>query len=181
MSRGLSQRQLRVLGLAVTVSRLRNGAPVTYVPRLHPDWRVPVVTEGWADLTTPLAAHVLGGVGLRPKYGGSTVYLETTPAALNARSASSRAITSLMKRGLLAYRPRDMPGSRDVAGYVLTARGLAAGLPYELVVPDLERRLWLLRVSFPKEEEHRDWQLYDFLPSPVYELRSNISADAPER
>ena len=85
-----------------------------------------------------------------------------------------------MKRGLLAYRPRDMPGSRDVAGYVLTARGLAAGLPYELVVPDLERRLWLLRVSFPKEE-HRDWQLYDFLPSPVYELRSNISADAPER
>ena len=171
MSRGLSQQQLRILGLAVAVSRLRNGAPVTYVPRSHPEWRIPVVTEGSADLTTPLAAHVLGGVGLRPRQG-SNVYLETTQAALNARSAISRAITSLMKRGLLAYRPRDYPGPRDVAGYVLTARGLAAGLPYELVVPDLERRLWLLRNSFPKDEQ-QDWRLHDFLPSPTHELRAS--------
>ena len=166
MSRGLSRRQLRILGLAVAVSRLRNGMPMARSPVSHPDYRIPVVTGVWADISPALAAHVLGGVGLRPRAQCRHVWLETTPAALSIRSAMSRALSSLMKRGMLAYKPYRSEDHRLDHGYVLTASGLAAGLAHELIIPDLDRRLWLLKYEGTKEQRGK-WALYEFLPSPL--------------
>jgi hypothetical protein len=128
-----------------------------------------VVTGVWADLDTALAAHTVGGVGLRPKYRGhtwnSTVRLETTPVALGGRSAISRAIASLMRRGMLAYRPHRVGEHAFGSGYVLTATGLEAGLPHELTIADLDRRLWLLADRVRKERRN-SWEIAESLPPP---------------
>ena len=152
MSKGISTQQQQILGAAVAVSRIRNGQPVARVPQQHPGFRVPVVTGVWPDISTYTASHLVAGVGLRRKDRG-TSRLETTPAALATRSSISRAITSLLKRGLLAYRV-SRRGSDDheqfgqSGGYVLTATGLSAGLPHEPTVPDLALRLWLMDDSY---------------------------------
>jgi len=172
MSRGLSRLQLRILGLAVAVSRARNGVPMARTPVRHSDYRVRVVTGVWADIGTPLAAHVLGGVGLRPRgrIGDlQKVWLETTPAALSVRSVMSRALGSLLKRGLLAYKPYRSVEHHLDHGFVLTTTGLAAGLPHEPLVSDLERRLWLLKYGGTKERRP-DWCLNELLPSPALAL-----------
>jgi hypothetical protein len=151
MSKGISTQQRQILGLAVAVSRLRNGEPVPRTPQPHPHFRVPVVTGVWPDVSAYIAAHIVGGVGLRrdSKY---EAILETTPAALSARSSVSRAISSLFDRGLVAYRPSQgycQFGSRTW-GYALTFAGLAAGLPHEPTIPDLALRLWLMDHSYRK-------------------------------
>jgi hypothetical protein len=171
MSRGLSRKQLKLLGLAIAVSRLRNGVPLARSPVSHPDYRIPVVTGVWADISTPLAAHVLGKVGLRPRWeigGLQRVWLETTPHALSVRSAMSRALSSLMNRRMLAYKPYRAAQPHLDHGYVLTASGLAAGLTHELVVPELDRRLWLLKYKGTKERRV-EWVLRELLPSPAVE------------
>jgi hypothetical protein len=122
---------------------------------MHQGFRVPVVTGVWPDISSYIASHLVAGVGLRRK-DWCTSQLETTPAALAARSSISRAITSLLNRGLLAYRA-NRPGSSDyeqfgrAGGYVLTEAGVAAGLPHEPTpVPDLALRLWLMDDSHRK-------------------------------
>jgi hypothetical protein len=140
------------------------------VPISDPDYRIPVVLGVPPDLYTALAAHVVGGVGLLPHYRSqrsSSARLETTPEALGRRSATSRAIASLLKRGMLAYRPCHW----DHHGFVLTSAGLAAGLSHEPAIADLERRLWLLHKS-RRTEEHPNWWLSvdELLPSPPVDL-----------
>lgn len=154
MSKGISTQQRQILGAAVAVSRIRNGEPVARSPRWHPEFRVPVVTGVWPDISTYTASHLVAGVGLRRK-DRWTSRLETTPTALAIRSSISRAITSLLKRGMLAYRPYcsnngDYEQFGRTYGYVLTAAGLAAGLPHEPTVPDLALRLWLMDDNFQK-------------------------------
>jgi hypothetical protein len=155
MSKGISTQQGQILGAAVAISRIRNGQPVARTPQPHEGFRVPVVTGVWPDISTYIAAHIVGGVGLRRK-DRATSWLETTPAALATRSSISRAITSLLNRGLLAYRPHCSRSDGDYErfgrtyGYVLTAAGLAAGLPHEPAVPDLALRLWLMDDNFRK-------------------------------
>jgi hypothetical protein len=126
-----------------------------------------------------------------------------TPAALATRSSISRAITSLLNRGLLAYRPH-RSGSGDyeqfgqIYGYVLTAAGLSAGLPHEPNVPDLALRLWLM------DDNHRKawWaqrpvppivqaycqigidegcQAPRFLPAPVSQANRFLASDIKSR
>src|SRR5215831_7179171 len=106
MSKGLSRQQLRLLGLAVAVSRLRHRKPRAHVPMLDRDGKTLVVKGAQPDLTTALAAHVVGGCGLQPRLRGWPRYmLEATPVAMNRRSSISRAISSLRRRGLVAYKP----------------------------------------------------------------------------
>jgi hypothetical protein len=153
MSKGLSRQQCRILGLAVAISRLRNGAPVPRVPMPHRHWRVPVVTNGWPDVSIQIAVHVCGGAAIRRI--GSHWCLDTARPALTARASISRAISSLVQRELLALRVY-VQGETDLAtfgrndGYVLTAKGIAAGLPHEEEVPELALRLWRLDRNFRK-------------------------------
>src|SRR5215469_5309187 len=115
MSKGLTRQQLRLLGLAVAVSRLRHGQPKSHVPLIDPEYRLvaqqlrlrcgfPVVHHMPPDLTIELAVHIVGGVGLIPHKpptprlshsGWRLIHmqLETTPAALSARSAISREVS----------------------------------------------------------------------------------------
>jgi hypothetical protein len=156
------RRQQQLLGLAVAISRYHNGDPVARVPTPHPRYRIPVVQDKdiRPDIWTAIAAHIFGGVALRAQQTAGQVFLETTPAALAARSTFARALTSLLKRELLAYR-----GS----SYCLTAAGLAAGLPHEPDIPDLDRRLWLVGYSRSPygPAEHPEWHVRTrILPSP---------------
>jgi hypothetical protein len=166
MSRGLSRQQLQILGLAVAVSRLCNGTPLAHVPRSSTSYRVPITRNAWPDASVALAAHVLGGVVLRPRdRSGASVWLETTPAALNTRSAFSRAITSLLRRGLLVYVPHSYLSPLLACGYALTAAGLTIGAPNELAIADLERRIWLLNGT-GRRVWRPDWAISEALPSP---------------
>jgi hypothetical protein len=173
MSKGISTQQQQILGAAVAVSRIRNGQPVARTPQPHPGFHIPVVTGVWPDISCYIASHLVAGVGLRRK-DWFTSRLETTPAALAARSSISRAITSLLKRELLAYRPT-RPDSDDydqfgiTYGYVLTEAGLAAGLPHEPTVPDLALRLWLM------DDNHRKTWWHD--PTPIVQAYRQIGID----
>lgn len=151
MSRGISTQQQQILGAAVAISRIRNGKPVARTPQRHPRFRVPVVTGVWPDISTYTASHLVGRVCLC----GRNCWLsrrETTPTALATRSSISRAITSLLKRGLLAYRPPngDYEQFGGTWGYVLTTTGLSSGLPHKPDVPDLALRLWLMDDTYGK-------------------------------
>ena len=68
---------------------------------------MPVVEGQPYDILAPLAAHFLGGIKFLPDTTlgttHSTTKLEKTSAAMSMRSAASRAVASLEKRGLLAY------------------------------------------------------------------------------
>ena len=193
MSKGISTQQRQILGLAVAISRLRNGEPVARTPQPHPHFRIPIVTGVWPDISTYIAAHIVGGVGLR-RDGKYESILETTQTALTARSSISRAISSLLKRGLVAYRPYvqgDYAKFGREWGYALTSTGLAAGMPHEPVVPDLALRLWLMDDSYQKtwwngrNDAHQIAQAYTalgidttcqaprFLPSPGQDVPDN--------
>ena len=162
MSRGISRQQQRILGLAVAISRYRNGEPVARVPQPAGRYPIPTVRGRWPDVWTAIAAHILGGVALcRSTGSGSKVFLETTQPARTTRSITARAIRSLLEWELLAYRPRH--------GYCLTTSGLAAGLPHELPVADLGRRLWLMEGD-GTADKHPEWQMRwneATLPSPA--------------
>ena len=105
MSRGISTQQQQILGAAVAISRIRNGKPVARTPQRHPRFRVLVVTGVWPDISTYIASHLVGRVGLRRRNRWLS-RLETTPTALATRSSISRAISLLLKRGLLASKWR---------------------------------------------------------------------------
>jgi len=180
MSRGLSQQQLQILGLAVAVSRFRYGCPRAFEPRAVSGWRVPVVEGQPYDVHGVLAAHVLGGVRWLPdNFMGSThstIHFDKTPAARSVRYSMNRAIAGLGKRGLLAYgfAKATSPWGMD-NGEVMTTAGLTAGLKYELRVADLERRLWLLRPPCYKQVRE-SWNVYEPLDPPGFSLR----ADRPD-
>lgn len=157
MSRGLSQQQRLILGLAVAMSRHHYGAPRAHVPQRDPDWRIPVAfTATMPDVTTALATHIVRGVTIEHyKHSGFKTYTNgafaLTPATKAAKNSISRAITILMNRGLLVYRPnRRHEDCRMVeAGYLLTPTGLANGARHEIELPaDIEHRLvaldWLV-------------------------------------
>jgi len=173
LSRGLSRQQLQILGLAVAVSRLRYGSPRAHVPRDTPGWNVPIVNGRPYDIHGALASHVLSGARWLPDNANgsthSTVHQDTSPAAMSARKSASRAIETLRKRGLLAY---CLIGRWWDSGYLLTTAGLATGLLHELRVPDLERRLWLLRIPAHKQKRE-EWNVLEPLSSPAFSLRSD--------
>jgi len=184
MSRGLSRQQLQILGLATAVSRLRYGAPRAHKPQVIDGWRVPVVLAPY-DVHGALAAHVLGGARWLPDTvrgsTHSTVKLEKTPAAVRARGAMSRVITTLEGRGLLAYGFAASPFGGKAAcdrgdyGSALTTAGLAIGLIHELRIPDLERRLWLWRIPADKQVRE-EWNVLEPLDPPEFSLRAESAA-----
>jgi hypothetical protein len=189
MSKGISSQQLDILGLAAAVSRLRNGQPMSHEPKPHPYWKVPVVVGTWRNtptgralggeaqvhITTAIAAHCVGGIGLRREMTQDTkpnhresVLLETTASALSTRSSISRAIGTLLKRGMLAHRPllpveQGKPPFGLHSGCVLTASGLAIGLLHEKIIHDLDYRLWLLQQWKRPEPITPDWTIPTFL------------------
>ena len=112
MSRGLSQQQRLILGLAAAMSRHHYGEPMAHVPQADPGYRIPVAfTATLPDVTTALATHVVHGVpleccrtyGTRTVFGGGAFTL--TPETRARKNSASRAITALCNAGLLAYRP----------------------------------------------------------------------------
>jgi hypothetical protein len=141
MSRGLSQQQRQILGIATHVNRLtqggqlavKTGAPV-------PHYRVPTVDYGGVkDLQWPLAAHLIHGLpfvevgALTVKSNGVTqpaaAYFDLHPrAAQSAKTSTIRAITRLESAGFLVRAPRWDPCRW---GYVLSATGLACGQQVE--------------------------------------------------
>jgi hypothetical protein len=169
MGKGLSPQQLTLLGLAVAVSRYRNGEPKARVPEMHPRWQVRVVTGPTRpDLHIRIAVHVLGGGYLRGRFPlkRGYVFLDTRPETMSARAALSRAMSSLSKRGHLAHHlANEVYGITD--GLCLTASGLALGLPHEPDVPELGYRLWLLDDRHSKTERgEEDWAAPEYLPPP---------------
>jgi hypothetical protein len=138
------------------------------------------------DLTIALAVHIVGGVGLIPHKPSTPrlshsgwrlihMQLETSPAALSAYSAISRAVSTLVERNQLAYAPWNHGEHTcgEHGGYVLTAAGLKNGLPHELMLPDLPRRVWLTDNFDDSRQnsaynDHPEWILNDFLPSPKF-------------
>jgi hypothetical protein len=186
MSKGLSRRQLLILGLAAAVSRLRHGTPVAYK---QDELRLPEELRGLiqlrfaqsvidvpADLSIRLATHIVGEVEIRMIERRPIIHtlqepagiaLESTTEALRIRSSIFRGLHSLRLRGLLAkvIRTRHNKAAKPdpyplAAGYVLTPPGLEVALEHELSVPDLERRLWLLSDRTGDDlEHHAKWQL----------------------
>jgi hypothetical protein len=141
MSRGLSQQQRQILGIAAHVNRLtqggtlavKTGAPV-------PHYRIPTVDYGGVkDLQWPLAAHLVHGL---PWVAVGTLVTKSNgveqPAGAyfdghdrrvqRAKTSTIRAITSLWKRGFLVLAPLH---GLCRWGYVLSAAGLALGQQYE--------------------------------------------------
>ena len=94
MSRGILPQQQPILGAALAISRIRNGEPVDRTPQRHPRFRVLVVTGVWPDISTYIASHLVGRVGLRRRNRWLS-RLETTPTALATRRSISRAIRFL--------------------------------------------------------------------------------------
>ena len=143
MSRGLSQHQRQILGIATHVNRLtqggelavKTGAPV-------PDYRGPTVDyPGVKDLQWPLAAHLLYGLpfvevgALTVKSNGvvqpAGAYFDRhAPAVQRAKTSTIRAMTRLLHAGFLVYAPH-RHGGVCRWGYVLSATGLACGQQYE--------------------------------------------------
>jgi hypothetical protein len=110
MSKGISTQQQQILGAAVAISRIRNGNPVARMPQQHPRFRIPVVTGVWPDISTYIASHLVGGVGLRQK-DRCTSQLETTPPALAPRGSLDGAARGRGSRDL--HPPARGRGSRD--------------------------------------------------------------------
>jgi hypothetical protein len=195
VSRGLSDKQRHILGLAAAVSRLHNGEPIGHEPRQNSDplWGGQPVVTGMVrpDITVGLVAHVLYGVGLRRregKFDKTKVWLETTPAALSARSSASHALTSLFKRGLVAFRGnvRAAPDNewRLGTGYVLSVAGLPTGLEYEWEIPDLRTRVRYLQYSTQRVGEWAESPFElppQFMPSPPPPLRQSPAANRDQR
>lgn len=157
MSRGLSQQQRLILGLAVAMSRHHYGSPKAHIPQTDPGWRIPVAfTANLPDVTTALATHIVHGVTIEHyKHSVAKTYTNgvfaLTPETKSAKNSASRAITILMKRGLLVYRPHRRGESlQDFEwGYLLTPTGLESGRQHEINLPaDINHRLvalgWLV-------------------------------------
>jgi hypothetical protein len=141
MSRGLSQQQRQILGIATHVNRLtqdgtlavKTGAPVPSYPQPSVDYR------GVKDLQWPLAAHLLSGLPFVAAdstiektngvvQGAGAFFDLRVPAAKSDKASTLRAITSLVRTGHLCCAPQDEPVRW---GYVLTEGGLALGQQYE--------------------------------------------------
>jgi hypothetical protein len=191
LRKGLGLRQLQVLGLAVAIARLhraglrgyptqpgRGGRFAGDIPTVHAsgdgelDPRLFPATPN--VLRLPIAIHIIGGIPLlpgrpaRPRQharrlidpGLGWAHLEETAAAISERGVMANAVIRLVKRGLLGY------AVYDPRGYLLTEAGLELGLRYELTVPDLDRRLWL--VCSGAKDRHAAWRLDgEALPAPV--------------
>jgi hypothetical protein len=145
MSRGLSQQQRQILGIAVHANRLTQGGQVA-VKTGNPvaGCFVPTVDyPGVKDLCWQLPAHLLHGLDFVEErtmilksngvWQPSGPYFDlTTPEARSVQASVVRAITSLVRTGLLRWAPQTDAGGW---GYVLTAAGLERGLPYEMPFP----------------------------------------------
>lgn len=151
MSRGLSQQQRLILGLAVAMSRHHYGSPKAHIPQADPGWRIPVgFTDSPPDVTAKVVAHFIHGIPIeywkryRTKMTGGEGALKLTPEARAAINSASRAIRGMYRSGLLCYRGyRAGEYSRQFTyGYLLTAAGLAIGRQYEIELPaDIDHRL----------------------------------------
>ncbi len=150
MSRGLSQQQRLILGLSVAMSRHHYGRPKAHIPHPDPDGRIPdAFSATLPDVTTALATHIVHGVPIEYyKHSRSKTYTNgafaLTPEARAAKNSTSRAITILMDRGLLVYRPQRRDESRREVecGYLLTPAGLEVGARHEIGLPaDIDHRL----------------------------------------
>ena len=188
MSRGLSQRQNDILGLAAAVNRFNHGGiPVIHEPnaRAWGGWPA-VIGLVEPDVTLRLIAHLLYGVGLRRR-PHRVVWLESTPAAMSARSSAARALDSLHRRQLLVDRPSHKmhggPACAMGSGFVLAQRALDIGLQHEREIPDLPLRLALLAENYtrhPRYEGQPYPAIPPFLPSPAVmgsSVRPNASSD----
>src|SRR2546426_9588072 len=145
MSRGLSQQQRQILGVATHVNRLTNGGTPA-VKRGAPVERYSVPTvdyNGPKDLQWPLPAHLLYGLpfvcsetrieksnGIRQPGGR---YFLFTQASKRAKASVVRAMTSLVRTGYLCVAP---DSSVFRWGYVLTDAGLERGLQEEYAFPE---------------------------------------------
>lgn len=156
MSRGLSQQQRLILGLAVAMSRYHYGEPKAHIPQTLPNWRIPIaLTESGPDVTANLCAHFIHGIRIEywkaycNKKTAGIGPMKLTPEARAAINSASRAINNLARKGLLCYRGYRQWTRGFVYGYVLTAAGLDAGRQYEIESPaNIEHRLvafgWIL-------------------------------------
>jgi hypothetical protein len=142
MSRGLSQQQHQILGIAAHVNRLtqdgtlavKTGVPVPRYPEPSVDYR------GVKDLQWPLAAHLLHGLPFVEAHttikksngivqtAGNFFDLRSRPAK-SIKASVLRAITGLVRTGHLVCAPNDEPLRW---GYVLTEAGLAVGRQSEV-------------------------------------------------
>lgn len=151
MSRGLSQQQRLILGLAVAMSRYHYGEPRAHVPQAVEGWRVPVgLTNDYPDVSPNLAAHFVHGIRIQywKHYATMTTAgygaLQRTPEARAAINSASRAIQKLWHAGLLCYRGyrRGENMYHFAFGYLLTVAGMEIGKHYEVVLPaDIGHRL----------------------------------------
>ena len=126
MSRGLSQQQRTILGIAAHVNRLTQGGVLAVKA---------VETGGVKDLQWPLAAHLVGGlpfVEAREKIEKTNGIWQDAgnffdlrlPDAKSAKASVIRAISRLVRTGHLRYATQEAPFRW---GYVLTEAGLALG------------------------------------------------------
>jgi hypothetical protein len=145
MSRGLSQQQRQILGIAVHVNRhTQGGTPAVKTGAPLPNSRVPTVDyRGVKDLQWPLPAHLLKGLafvevdtkiektnGVRQDAGN--FFDLTVPQAQSAKASIVRAISRLQREGFLMLAPQ---GSPFRWGYVLTETGLQLGRQSEYPFP----------------------------------------------
>jgi hypothetical protein len=141
MSRGLSQQQRAILGMATHVNRLsQQGTPSVKTGALFQYYyRSAVDYCGMKDIHWPLAAHLLHGIPFvtgttrLKKSDGTTQtaghYFDGRPPAHRSAKASTiRAISRLREAGFLHFAPNYPPYEQ---GYVLTEKGLAVGIDTE--------------------------------------------------
>jgi hypothetical protein len=155
MSKELSEKQRQILGLALAIHRIREE---------QPGERFRLVG---GDVDMSIAAHILGGVAIRPRRpmlgpgddGDPNVWLDTSKQARSARASISRALRLLAERRMLAR--------TKAFAYDLTVTGMKVALLNEPQgIPDLERRLWLLAIKEP-DSAPRSWRLKEMLASPT--------------
>jgi hypothetical protein len=171
MSRGLSARQCRILGLAAAVSRMQHGELKAWPVAPKDEWRIGWPTISWSyddalmQVNTSLIAHVLHGVVLhkpeiRRGVGQHAMRMGTEQSTRTAQSIAARALASLRTRQLLALRQYSAPlrGPRDDhrrfdEGYALTPDALPVARAHEMDVPDLRLRWTVLTTyAWPRED-----------------------------
>jgi hypothetical protein len=129
MGRGLSDLQKGILGIAHTINAHTQGGVAKVKPA---DFSGPV------DYRTALgvcllyqvapSCDVANGDHFQSLMRGS---FENTPEVKRAKAAASRAVSHLVRRGLLAYHTKDC----GMGGYILTETGIEVGKANPRPVP----------------------------------------------
>jgi len=133
---GLSRLQRQILGVARTGNEYTGASNVPH-------------------FTTPLGVFAI--YGIRPDYANELHRYERTRRAASAQAAMSRALTRLLKRGLLVYRSWD-ERTRAGHGHMLTA---ALDIePVAVPAIDQARRFFQMKdvICRWQRDEHGQWQ-----------------------